>query len=209
MSIIATDKSTPRELIPAGNYVARCYQMIEIGTVTDIVMGKSVTAKKVRIGWELPTELKIFKKENGEQPLVISKEYTQSMNSKATLRKILASWRGKDFTEAEAKAFDVTKLIGVPCFLNIIHKQGVSDPTKSYEIIAGITPLPKGVKCPAAINPKFILSYDSWDKEMFLTLPDFIQDKMKSSEEFQKILRPAETHLDANQITEPVDDLPL
>lgn len=25
--------NTPRELIPAGNYIARCYKMIEIGTV--------------------------------------------------------------------------------------------------------------------------------------------------------------------------------
>lgn len=209
MSIIATDSGTTRELIPAGNYIARCYQMVEIGTVTDIVMGKSVTAKKLRLGWELPTELKVFKEEKGEQPLVISKEYTQSMNPKANLRKLLASWRGKDFTEAEAKAFDVTKLIGAACFINIIHKQWVSDPTRTYEAIASITPLPKGVKCPPAINPQFILSYDTWDIEKFNSLPDFITNKMKGAAEFQAILRPEETHITANNEEEIASDLPF
>lgn len=208
MSIIATDSGITRELIPAGNYIARCYQMIEIGTVTDMVLGKSVTAKKVRIGWELPLELKVFKEEKGEQPLVISKEFTQSMNPKATLRKTLASWRGKDFTEAEAKAFDITALIGKSCFLNIIHRNGVADPTKIYEVIAGITPMPKGTTCPKAINPEFILSYDSFDMNRFNSLPEFITNKMKSSAEFQKILRPEETNIE-QQHEGVADDLPF
>lgn len=208
MPIIATDKGTVRELIPAGNYVARCYQQIQIGTVTDTIMGKTVTAAKVRIGWELPTELKVFKEEKGEQPLVISMEFTLSMNSKANLRKSLASWRGKDFTEEEAKAFDITKLLGVPCMVNIIHKPGVSDPTKMYEKISSISPLPKGVECPAQINPTFVLSYDEWSDEKFLSLPEFIQEKIKSSSEFQQMLRPSETHIAGNEV-EVLDDLPF
>src|SRR6476646_4032953 len=129
MSINATNNGVMRELIPAGNYIARCYQMIEIGTVDEFVMGKPVRAKKVRIGWELPTELKVLREEKGEQPLVISKEYTLSMNEKANLRKDLKSWRGRDFTEDELRAFDITNLLGVPCMLNIIHKAGKNDPS--------------------------------------------------------------------------------
>lgn len=204
MSIIAS--TAQRELIPAGNYIARCYQLIEIGTVTDNVMGRTTTAKKVRIGWELPTELKAF--DGVEKPLAIAVEYTLSTGKKATLRAILASWRGKDFTEEEAKGFDITKLIGAPCMLNIIHKAGVTDPSKMYEKIAGITPMPKGVKCPPAVNKTIILSYDAWDKDLFLSLPEFIQNRMKDSAEFQKILRPEETHI----TPEPIgieDDLPF
>ena len=33
MSINATNTGVKRELIPAGNYAARCYSMIHIGTV--------------------------------------------------------------------------------------------------------------------------------------------------------------------------------
>ena len=76
MAITAKNESKPRELIPAGNYIARCYQMLQIGTVEEEYKGEKKMQEKVRISWELPTELKVFKEENGEQPLVISKEYT-------------------------------------------------------------------------------------------------------------------------------------
>lgn len=212
MAINATNNGTVRELIPSGNYLARCYSMIEVGTVTEFVLGKQVTAKKVRIGWELPTETRVFKTENGEQPLVISKEYTLSMNEKSNLRKDLKSWRGKDFTEEEAKMFDITKLLGQPCMLNIIHKPSASDPTKIYEQIAGITPLPKGIKCPPQVNDIFVLSYDDFDTIAFNGLPDFIKTKMQSSSEYRAMTSPQERTIDyaeANNIHEPIDDLPF
>lgn len=207
MAINATDSGTSRELIPAGNYIARCYQMIEIGTVAENIMGKQVIAKKVRVGWELPNELRTF--EGKERPLVISKEYTLSMNEKANLRKDLASWRGKDFTQEEAKCFDITKLLGVPCMLNIIHKPGASDPTKIYERIAGITGIPKGVTPPQQITPTYLLSYDSFDESKFDDLPDFIKDKMKTSLEYGSMKNPHHKNMDSSDISGPEDDLPF
>lgn len=192
MAINATNAAPVRELIPAGNYVARCYQMIEIGTVKENVMGEEKTLTKVRIGWELPTELKVFKEENGEHPLVISKEFTLSMHEKSNLRAVLKSWRGRDFTEAEAKCFDITKLLGVPCMLNIIHEPSKSDPSKIYQQISGITPISKGYPMPEQINKTFVLSYDNFDYDKFNSLPDFIKAKMQGSEEYKKLQAPHE-----------------
>jgi hypothetical protein len=174
-----------RELTPAGNYVARCYRMIEVGTVETEFKGEKKTVKKVRIGWELPLELKVFKEEKGEQPIAIDKEYTMFMSEKANLRKDLESWRGKAFTDDEASNFDITKLLGQPCMINIIHQQGTKDPSKTYEKISSITPLPKGFTCPTQINPTFVLSYDAFDKAKFETLPSFITDLMKTSKEYK------------------------
>lgn len=205
MAITATSNSTVKEIIPAGNYIARCYQMIEIGTVNELIMGENKVLKKVRIGWELPTELKVFNEEKGEQPLVTSKEYTLSMHEKSSLRADLKSWRGKDFTEEEARAFDITNLIGKPCMINIIHKPSKNDPTKIYANIAGITPLPKGVNMPEQINPTFVLSYDSFNQDAFIALPDFIKDKMKGSLEYTAMHQPNSVQ------TQPQheDDLPF
>lgn len=190
MSIFARNNSKPVELIPAGNYLARAYQMIELGTITENVMGKFVTHPKVRIGWELPTEMKVFNQDRGPQPLVISQEYTLSMNEKSSLRKMLASWRGKDFTEDEAKAFDITKLLGIACMLNVIHKPKKAHPSSFYQTIAGITPVPKGVKVPVQINKTFLLSYDNFEDALFDSLPDFIKRTMQDSEEFKKMYEP-------------------
>ena len=207
MAIIATNNGTTRELIPANNYLARCYQMVEIGTVKESILGKEVIAHKVRIGWELPTELKVFNPEKGEQPCVISKEYTLSMNEKANLRKMLASWRSADFTEEQAKAFDITKLLGVACMINIIHKPS-KDGSKVYEEIAGVTAVPKGITVPKQITPTFCLSYDQFNDELFEKLPDFIKNKMMTSLEYAKIADPNKTYIDNNN-QESEDDLPF
>lgn len=188
MAINATSTSqTPRELIPAGNYIARCYKMIEIGTVPTEYLGAEKMTHKVRFGWELPLELKVFKPENGEQPLVIDKEYTLSLADKANLRRDLKSWRGKDFTPAEAEMFDVTKLLGVPCMLNIIHIAGKKDPTKFYEAISSISPMPKGIVCPAQINETFVFDFENYNKEKFDGLPQFIREMIVTSNEYKSL----------------------
>lgn len=210
MAINATNNGTKRELIPAGNYVARCYQMIEIGTVNEFIQGQNKQLTKVRIGWELPTELKVFKEENGEQPLVISKEYTLSLNEKSNLRKMLASWRGKDFTEDQAKSFDITVLIGVPCMLNIIHKPKKADPSQVYEEIGSISALPKNFSAPSAILPPFILSYDEFNEERFNSLPDFIKQKMQGSLEYAALKTPNSKHMQPDDInSDDSSDLPF
>lgn len=213
MAILATNNSTPKELIPAGNYIARCYQMIEIGTVQENIQGVNKMLHKVRIGWELPTELKVFREENGEQPLVISKEYTLSMNEKSNLRKDLKSWRGMDFTEEQAKSFDITKLLGVACMLNIIHKPSKRDPSKIYEEIAGITSVPKGLTVPPQINKTIELSYDGFNRQLFDSLPDFIKTKMQISLEYTAMMNPnsrqMNEYVEAEDITEPMEDLPF
>lgn len=209
MAINATNKGVQRELIPSGNYIARCYQMLQIGTVDEMVMGATKTLNKVRIGWELPTELKIFNPDKGEQPFVISKEFTLSMHEKSNLRKLLASWRGIDFTEDEAKCFDITKLLSVPCMINVIHKPSKSDPSKIYEEISNVSAMPKGVKCPNQINQTMLLEFENFDIDLFNSLPDFIKQKIQSSAEYKEMQAPQEKHITADDITEPLNDLPF
>jgi hypothetical protein len=185
MAILATNTGTVNnfEPIEAGSYPARCYSMIHIGTIKENFQGDEKTMNKVRITWELPTELKVFKEENGEQPHVVSKEFTLSLHEKATLRAFLKNWRGKDFTEEEAKAFDIEKLIGAPCMLNITHKKS-KDGTKTYAEIGSVSKLPKGLECPEQINPSFVWTYEDFDAEKFNKLPEFLRNKMVTSVEY-------------------------
>src|SRR5688572_24954203 len=99
MPITAQNSGKTFELVPAGNHIARCFQMIEIGTMTEEVMGKPKKLYKVRVTWELPAEQKVFDEAKGSQPFSISKKYTLSMHEKSNMRKDLESWRGKGFTE--------------------------------------------------------------------------------------------------------------
>jgi hypothetical protein len=206
--IKATNKGGSNyEPIAAGTYAARCYQMIHIGTAEENILGQVKKLNKVRITWELPTETKVFKEENGEQPHVISKEFTLSMNEKATLRKFLEGWRGKSFTEKEAESFDITVLLGKPCMLSIIHKQAKNGNT--YAEISSVSSVPKGMNVPDQINPLKELNYDKFDWELFETLPDFIKDKMKQTDEFKFMMQPHETSMKASIEMDNDLDLPF
>lgn len=197
MAIKSKSSGEQRELIPAGMYQGRAYQMLEIGTNVETINGDTKRLCKVRIGWELPEETRVFDEAKGAEPIVISKEYTLSMNEKANLRKDLESWRGKKWTDAEANDFDITKLIGAPCLLNITHKPSKKDPSKVYEEISSITPLMKGQACPPAVNAPQILSYDDFNEALFNSLPDFIKNKIMTSEEYKAMKNPTnDTFLD-------------
>jgi hypothetical protein len=198
-----------RELIPAGNYVAICYKMLQIGTVDNVYKG--VTSKKpmIRIGWELSDELKVWKEGDPAKPAVIEKEYNLFMTDKSTLRKDLQSWRGQAWTDKEASDFDITKLVGAPCLINIIHQTNEAG-TKTYEKIAGITPLPKSTPKPKQYNADQVLAYDNFDFSVFDALPDFIKDKIKSSIEYQQLTNPHDsTPIPAQHDNAEDDDLPF
>jgi hypothetical protein len=203
MSIIAENKGSDFVLIPSGNHIARCYGMIQIGTVkeeTGIYAGKET--HKVRISWETPHETHDFGK--GLQPFSVHKEFTLSMHEKATLRKYLESWRGKAFTETEAEAFDITKLIGKPCMINVIHK--TSGKGNTYADISSIATLPKGLECPNQINQTVELSFDNWNQNIFDSLPDFLKDKIKVSKEYSAMTMPGHSEIPQ---TAQDDDLPF
>lgn len=217
MAITATTKAqAERTLAPAGTFVARCYKMIHIGTIQDEYNGESRWVNKVLIEWELPTEMKVFSQEKGEQPISVSKEFALSMHAKSTLRAFLTSWRGKGFTEEEAIGFDVSRLVGVPCQLSIIHEPRKNNPGEFFAKISSVSALMKGFQAPAQVNPSFVFELDDFDQAKFDSLPDWIKAKIMTSKEYQALKSPQVAHMEQvkNQVDawsspEEEDELPF
>lgn len=208
MPIVATTSASDFEPIPAGNHIARCYSMIHIGTILENVMGTDKLLNKVRIGFELPLETKVFNEEKGEQPYSIGKDFTLSMHEKSTLRKMLESWRGKRFSDDQAKSFDITALLGVPCMVNVIHKQSKTS-DRVYAEISSITPVPKGMAIPDQVNKTFEFTYTPFDKEKFDSLPDWIKNKCMASIEYTQVMSPSHQSALPDNHDADVDDLPF
>jgi hypothetical protein len=103
------------------------------------------------------------------------------MHEKSTLRKDVHSMMGKTLTDNEAKSFNIFNLLGKECMVNIIHKQSGD---KTFANIQTITPVPKGMVCPPAVNPQLVFSTQQPDMDAFRKLPEFVQDKIKLSDEF-------------------------
>lgn len=172
-----------RELPNAGTHLARCYQFIHIGTNEDSFKGEKKLFNKVRLSFELPDEMRVFKDGDEAKPMSISQEYTLSMGEKANLRKFVEGMIGSGLQNDEAYAFDVESLVGKACLITVIHK--VSKAGNKRAEIASASPLMKNQKAPEQINPSKILSYSNFDEAFFETLPSFIKDKIVTSEEYR------------------------
>lgn len=169
-----------RKICPQGMHVARCYQIIDLGTTEQ---GGNYPGKKrkVQFLFETPYETAVFTEETGEQPFYLRATYTLSMNEKAILRKDVASWIGKKMTDDQAAQFDVFSLLGKECQVNVVH---TTKGENTYANITAITPLAKGMTCPAPVNPLVAFSAAQPDMDVFKLLPQFVQDKIKESDEF-------------------------
>jgi hypothetical protein len=171
--------SQTRQIAPEGAYPARCYQIIDKGTTFDEKWGNK--KRKVQFLFELPTETAVFSEDKGEQPFYVKTVFNLTMGEKASLRKFIESWIGKKLTDAQAADFDITKLLGHPGMVNIAHN-GKED--RTYANIMSISPLPKGLACPPAINE--LLTYDTTEHnaEVFAKLPEFLQEDIRKSDEW-------------------------
>ena len=104
--------------VPAGSHIARCFSVADMGTHTTNRQYGETTNRKVRLAWEIFGE-----DENNDpltvdyngvvMPMTINKTYTLSLGEKASLRKDLSAWRGRDFNEDELKGFDISTIIEI------------------------------------------------------------------------------------------------
>jgi hypothetical protein len=138
------------------------------------------------------------------QPFTMSKRYTFSTHEKSNFRKDLEAWRGKKFEAADfgPGGFNVTKLLGANCQLNVIHK--VKADGKMRADIAGIMPLAKGMQKAHPNMAPFILGLtaDEFDQEVFNGLSENMKITIAKAPEFQ-LLQKARQAQQARPVAPP------
>ena len=170
-------------ILEEGTYAAVCYMLVDLGLQYNKNYGNS--SRKVLIGWEIADE---YVEVDGEKkPRVFSARYTASLNEKAVLRKDLAAWRGRAFTEAELSEFNLCNIVGAPCMIQIIHNE--SSNGKTYANLASIMKLPKGMAVPQMTLEPIIYDIDESVPADVDKLPEWIATTIKSSESYQQRLR--------------------
>ncbi len=165
---------------PSGAHLARCIGVISLGTQQPTTPTFHPTFKVLLI-WELPNERVIS---DGAKAQTVSKEYSCSLSEKANLRKDLESWRGRPFTKEELGGFDVANVIDKPCMVSVIHKQSAKGST--YAAVNAVTSLPKGSQAPPRVNELVRFEIEDGQNDVFKALPEFIQNKIKASDEWMQ-----------------------
>jgi hypothetical protein len=161
------------EQAPAGTHLGICFRVIDLGTQHSEWEGEAKISNQVLISWELPGETM----EDG-RPFAASRFYTNSLHEKAALRKDLASWRGRDFTEVELAGFDLGTIVGKPCLLSIVHNK------KGKAKVAAVLAVPKGTTAPTLVNDTLAFFLDDWDEDAWEKLPKGIKAIIQKSDEY-------------------------
>jgi len=164
--------------LSAGAHVSRCFSVVDLGTQQVEYQGTKKSQQKLRVSWEVPDELT----EDGK-PMVISKTFTASMHERGTFRKYLTGWRGRDFTDAEIKRFELKALLGKPAIVTVAHNVRNE---KVYADITNISPLLKGQIAPEQINETIWFDLTAFDQSTYEKLSKYVQETIAKSPEFQQ-----------------------
>lgn len=183
--LLASASASFENKIPdSGTYPARCIQVIDLWTQTIEWQGQTKEQRKVRLTFELPTELAIFDPNKGEQPYVVSKNYTLSLSDKSKLREHLESWRGQEFTQQELDGFDIHNILGKECTVSVVHEKS-PDGSKTYANLSTVSKAMKGVSIPEAINPLVYFTIADFDQAIYDAIPEFLRTKIADSKEYK------------------------
>jgi hypothetical protein len=178
MSIVAKggEKSSSFPSVSVGVHKSRCIKVIDLGTQKNEFEGNITWKRQILVIWEVPEQTS-----ETSEPLTISKFYTLSLHEKSNLGIDLTSWRGRPFSETEKKGFDISKLIGHTCLLNVI--QG-----NKNNKIGSIMPLPKGDKIAEQYHTGVVFDlekYQKGQKEIFNQLSEGIRNIILRSKELE------------------------
>lgn len=179
------DRAKPKTPpVAAGVYIAICIGVVDLGEQYSEKFKNY--SNKVKFIWELVGE---YIEVDGEQkPRQLSKEFAFSASKKGNLRAFLSSWNSREYGDEEFGEVDVFDQIGKPCQLQVVHNEN-----GEYANVANLMPLPRGMAAPITSTKPIRWDMEQWDDATFAELPEWIQEQIKKSTQYQKEHTPTDS----------------
>jgi len=204
------------EIPEAGSFPARLVSIIELGTVktpfyekgsfkegeapkfnpetgffTDN-KGQKTDAEGYRLDAEGNKKLKYahqisltFEGQNEDKRFYVrTKDITLSLNERAELTKILESLIGRKIQEGDTARKLLAEVLGKACIVEVVHVQ-VKD--KTYANLGKVAQPMKGMNVLEAKATLTFLNFKDFNYDVFDKLPEFVQNKIRSSSEYIKM----------------------
>lgn len=176
-----------QDVIEAGVYPARIVQVIDLGLQAQrAFQGKDKPpANEIMITYEL-VDVFMKDKEGNEledKPRWISETlplYNINQDKANSTKRYLA------VDPNNVNNGDFSKIVDAPVNVTLVHNPNAKEPAKPYVNVAGIAAMrPKDVaKCPELKNPPKVFDLDNPDMEIFGSLPEWVQEKIKNNLNF-------------------------
>lgn len=195
---IKKKKNTNIPPIEGGTYPAVCVAVVDLGEQYSEYYKKY--SDKVMLIWSLPGQTVEIDGES--KPRWLSKEFTASLSEKSNLSKFLVSWRGRPFTQDELDGgFQLQQMLGNGCLLQVLLEE---KDDRKWNSVNGAIAFPAGMPCPTTAEEKICFDMDTWDDYELQKLPQWVQDRVQKSTQWQKQHAP-ETVVDVQQEPEKTE----
>ena len=165
-------------LVESGSYLAVCVGVLAIGEQyvdRSAFGGRSDYESQVTFVFELPTEVG----EDGKAKQ-LSKDLNAVSSLNGTLNKWLSSWNIRNYTRDQLEEADLCEQLGKACSITVeVSESGFSR-------VTGVSAIPKGIPIPSTNTPFITFNVEAWDDAAFAALPEWAQNKVKNSTQYQK-----------------------
>lgn len=178
-------KGPRQEAMEAGTYPARVVQVIDFGVQEQRAFQGAVKppAQTIYQTYEFLDEF--CKDEDGEdledKPRWLSEQFPLH-SLEADLAKSTKRYYALD--PDENFGGDFTLLVGSPCMVTINQYESKGETKNGVSSVAPMRPK-EAAKAPELVNPPKVFVIDAPDLEVFKSLPDWMQEKIKESLEFK------------------------
>lgn len=164
--------------VDAGSYLAVCVGVVFIGEqyIPPFKDKSGRYENRLMFVWDIPAEVD----ENGA-PKQLSRAVNATSSAKGNLMSILSGWNSRTYTKEELAEADIDEQLGKPCMLTVsVNENG-------YANVTAVSAIPKGIPVPVSETPFIRFDVNEWSDEGFAALPEWVQNRIKESTEYQKL----------------------
>lgn len=184
MGLKVKDRAKPKlPPVEPGVYIGICVGVIDLGEQYSEKFKNY--RNEVQIVWELVGET--VEVDGEQKPRQLSRTFSVAASKKSNLRGFLSGWNGVQYSDEQFQEFDLFEQAGKVCQLNVVLND-----TGEYANVDSVIPLPKGMPAPATQTAPILWSMDEWTDDGFAALPEWVQEKIKKSTQYQKLHTPTD-----------------
>lgn len=168
--------------LPGGSYLGICVYSIELGEQLCEFKDKGKSYNnQVMLGFEICGHT--VEIDGKQEPRTLGRTFNIAKSKNAGLRKFLGAWEAREMSDDEFLETDTNDYVGRPALLTVVLNE-----TGEYSNIDAIAPLPSGlpIDVPQPTSPLIRFNMDPWDQKQFEALPEWAQEKVMKSTEYQK-----------------------
>lgn len=192
----------PKQLVPKGQQVARLVRVLDLGLQTRPAWKgeQKDPIYQLDLTFEFPNAR--IEIDGDSKPMWLSRQINLTRSDKGIAKKWLEAMDPENNSRG-----DFSKLVGTPVLVFISHEEGRGKHEgKTFDRVSEVSPMLAGVPVPELENDPVVFDLGSPDMDVFRSLPEFLQERIKGNLEYDGSKLERLIHGQGTQVTAKVQN---